>query len=183
MAARPGVWPRASRSSRSAQGAASGSPGFFDRATDPWVSFSADGQIAYSISDSFNANGPAFGGASSIIISRSTDGGEPLADARDGAGSTPRPQVLNDKESVTGDPLAGQHRLRGLGPARLPERERQPRRLRLTPSRSAARRCSRRRPTGRDLEPGRVDLRPGPEEPDDRQPDRRADRRARRRAS
>ena len=50
-------------------------PGFFDRATDPWVSFSADGTVAYSISDSFNANGPAFGGASSIIISRSTDGG------------------------------------------------------------------------------------------------------------
>jgi hypothetical protein len=46
-------------------GAQPGSPGYFDRATDPWVSFSADGQVAYSISDSFNANGPAFGGASS----------------------------------------------------------------------------------------------------------------------
>ena len=45
-------------------GAASGSPGFLNRATDPWVSFSADGAIAYSISDSFNANGPAFGSGS-----------------------------------------------------------------------------------------------------------------------
>src|SRR5262249_39758189 len=48
------------------EGAQSGSAGFFNRATDPWVAFSADGQVAYSISDSFNANGPAFGGASSI---------------------------------------------------------------------------------------------------------------------
>ena len=57
------------------EGATPGSPGFFDRATDPWVSFSADGQVAYSISDSFNADGPAFGGASAIMVSRSTDGG------------------------------------------------------------------------------------------------------------
>ena len=39
-------------------GAPSGSPAFFHRATDPWVSFSADGTAAYSISDSFNANDP-----------------------------------------------------------------------------------------------------------------------------
>ncbi len=85
-------------------GAPAGSPGFFDRATDPWVSFSADGTVAYSISDSFNANGPAFGGASSIIISRSTDGGShwqtPVTARLDTS-----TQVLNDKESVTGDPL------------------------------------------------------------------------------
>jgi BNR repeat-like domain len=85
-------------------GAPSGSSGFFHRATDPWVSFSADGAVAYSISDSFNANGPAFGGASSIIISRSTDGGNhwqtPVTARLD-----PSVTVLNDKESVTGDPL------------------------------------------------------------------------------
>jgi hypothetical protein len=85
-------------------GAPSGSPGFFHRATDPWVSFSADGQVVYSISDSFNANGPAFGGASSIIISRSTDGGnhwQTPVTARLDASTT----VLNDKESITADPL------------------------------------------------------------------------------
>jgi hypothetical protein len=85
-------------------GAQPGSPGYFDRATDPWVSFSADGTVAYSISDSFNVNGPAFGGASSIIISRSTDGGNhwqtPVTARLDTS-----TQVLNDKESVTGDPL------------------------------------------------------------------------------
>ena len=85
-------------------GAAQGSAGFFNRATDPWVSFSADGKTAYSISDSFNANGPGFGGASSIIISRSTDGGvnwqAPVTAEFDAS-----TQELNDKESVTADPL------------------------------------------------------------------------------
>jgi len=86
------------------EGATSGSPGFFDRATDPWVSFSADGQVVYSIADAFNANGPAFGGASSIIVSRSTDGGshwQTPVTARFDAST----QVLNDKEAVTADPL------------------------------------------------------------------------------
>jgi hypothetical protein len=85
-------------------GATQGSPGFFNRATDPWVSFSSDGKIVYSISDSFNANGPAFGGASSIIVSRSTDGGrtwQTPVTARLDTSTT----VLNDKESVTGDPV------------------------------------------------------------------------------
>jgi hypothetical protein len=87
------------------EGAAAGSAGAFDRATDPWVSISSDGAIAYSISDSFNANGPGFGGASSIIISRSTDGGvtwqTPVTARLDESFS-----VLNDKESVTADTRA-----------------------------------------------------------------------------
>jgi hypothetical protein len=86
-------------------GATSGSPGFFNRATDPWVSISSDGRIDYSISDSFNANGPGFGGASSIIISRSTDGGNhwqtPVTARLDSSFT-----VLNDKETVTADPRA-----------------------------------------------------------------------------
>jgi hypothetical protein len=86
------------------EGATSGSAGFFNRATDPWVSFSSDGHVAYSISDSFNANGPGFGGASAILVSRSTDGGNnwqtPVTARLDTS-----TQVLNDKESVTADPL------------------------------------------------------------------------------
>jgi hypothetical protein len=85
------------------EGATAGSAGFLNRATDPWVSISSDGKIAYSISDSFNANGPAFGGASSIIISRSTDGGvtwQAPVTAEFDASTT----ELNDKESVTADP-------------------------------------------------------------------------------
>ena len=86
------------------EGATSGSPGFFNRATDPWVSFSADGKTVYSISDSFNADGPGFGGASSIIVSRSTDGGHtwqtPVTLELDTSVT-----VLNDKESITADPV------------------------------------------------------------------------------
>jgi hypothetical protein len=84
-------------------GAGAGAAGHFNRATDPWVSISSDGKIAYSISDSFNANGPAFGGASSIIISRSTDGGatwqSPVTAELDASTTE-----LNDKETVTADP-------------------------------------------------------------------------------
>src|SRR5262249_1377009 len=39
------------------QGATSGSPGFFDRTTDPWLSYSSDGEILYAIAHSVNANG------------------------------------------------------------------------------------------------------------------------------
>jgi BNR/Asp-box repeat len=86
------------------EGATPGSAGDFNRATDPWTSFSSDGKTVYSISDSFNANGPAFGGASSIIISRSTDGGVTWQ-APVTAISTASTTALNDKESVTADSL------------------------------------------------------------------------------
>jgi hypothetical protein len=86
------------------EGATPGSAGYLNRSTDPWTSFSSDGKIVYSISDSFNANGPGFGGASSIIISRSTDGGvnwqAPVT-----AIYTASTTALNDKESVTADSL------------------------------------------------------------------------------
>ncbi|MBB2500565.1 sialidase family protein [Amycolatopsis echigonensis] len=85
-------------------GAAPGSPGYFMRSTDPWVSFSADGKVVYSIADSFDTGGPAFGGASSIMISRSLDGGDhwqtPVTARLDRSDT-----VLNDKESVTADPF------------------------------------------------------------------------------
>lgn len=86
------------------EGATAGSPGYLGRSTDPWVAISADGATAYSISDSFNADGPGFGGASSIIISRSTDGGNtwqtPVTAEFDSSTTE-----LNDKESITADPV------------------------------------------------------------------------------
>ena len=85
-------------------GATSGSSSFFNRASDPWVSYSADGKTVYQASLAFNANGPAFGGASSVQVSTSSDGGTtwnaPVAVRVD-----PSFTVLNDKEAVTADPL------------------------------------------------------------------------------
>src|SRR6266481_4573222 len=56
-------------------GATPGSSSFFNRASDPWVSYSADGKTVYQASLAFNADGPAFGGSSSVQVSTSNDGG------------------------------------------------------------------------------------------------------------
>jgi hypothetical protein len=86
------------------EGATSGSSSFFNRASDPWVSYSPDGNTVYQASLAFNADGPAFGGASSIQVSTSANGGvtwnTPVAVQVD-----PSFTVLNDKEAVTADPL------------------------------------------------------------------------------
>jgi hypothetical protein len=86
------------------EGATAGSASFFNRASDPWVSYSPDGKTVYQASLAFNADGPAFGGVSSVQVSTSTDGGvtwnAPVAVRVD-----PSFTVLNDKESVTADPL------------------------------------------------------------------------------
>jgi len=84
-------------------GAAPGSPGDLPRATDPWVSFAADGKAAYQVSDSFVNNGPGFGGDSRILVSKSTDGGLTWATPVTLLDS-PQLTTLNDKESVTADP-------------------------------------------------------------------------------
>lgn len=72
--------------------------GFYQRASDPWVSFSPNG-TAYQISISFDQTDPA----SSVLVSRSTNGGrswsKPKTLIRDDSQS-----VFNDKESITADP-------------------------------------------------------------------------------
>ena len=77
--------------------------GTLDRASDPTVAISSDGSIDYQASLAFNANGPAFGGTSSVQVSRSTDGGNhwnaPVV-AKEDTSTT----VLNDKEWITADP-------------------------------------------------------------------------------
>jgi BNR repeat-like domain len=85
-------------------GATPGSSSFFNRASDPWVSYSPDGKTVYQATLAFNANGPAFGGASSVQVSTSGDGGmtwnAPAAVRVDQSFT-----VLNDKETVTADPV------------------------------------------------------------------------------
>jgi hypothetical protein len=72
--------------------------GDFDRATDPWVTFSPNGH-AYQISVSFNATN----GVNAVLVSKSTNGGdtwsEPVTLIRDTSDFN-----FNDKESITADP-------------------------------------------------------------------------------
>lgn len=80
-------------------GAAAGSVGDYERATDPWVSFGPDGH-AYQISLSFNDTRDL---ANAVLVSESTNGGQswgpPIEVRKDLS-----PNVFNDKESITADP-------------------------------------------------------------------------------
>jgi hypothetical protein len=76
--------------------------GNYERSSDPWVTFSPNGD-AYQISLSVNmVNDPA----TAILVSKSTDGGdtwsEPTTVVRDPSGVAPF--LFNDKESITADP-------------------------------------------------------------------------------
>jgi len=76
--------------------------GDYERSSDPWVSFSPNGD-AYQISLSVNfVNDPA----TAILVSKSADGGdtwsEPTTLIRDPSGEAPF--LFNDKESITADP-------------------------------------------------------------------------------
>jgi hypothetical protein len=76
--------------------------GNYERSSDPWVSFSPNGD-AYQISLSVNfVNDPA----TAVLVSKSTDGGdtwsEPTTLIRDP--SDQAPFLFNDKESITADP-------------------------------------------------------------------------------
>jgi len=72
--------------------------GDYERASDPWVTFSPNGN-AYQISISFNQSDPTNG----VLVSKSTNGGaswsEPTTLIRDTS-----PFNFNDKESITADP-------------------------------------------------------------------------------
>jgi hypothetical protein len=79
-------------------GAAAGSVGDYERATDPWVSFGPDGD-AYQISLSFNDTRNL---ANAVLVSESKDGGStwgPVTEIR----RDTAPTVFNDKESITAD--------------------------------------------------------------------------------
>jgi hypothetical protein len=82
-------------------GGNAGNGGNFDRATDPWVTFSPDG-TAHQVALAFTGETLAPGSSGAVSVSRSTDGGRtwsnPIAVIADGQ------DFFNDKEAITADP-------------------------------------------------------------------------------
>src|SRR4051812_4213872 len=85
-------------------GAAPGSRGDYERATDPWVSISPNGN-AHQISVSFNDTRDL---ANAVLISRSTDGGHTWGPVKQLIRDTAN-TVFNDKESITADFTDGRY--------------------------------------------------------------------------
>lgn len=80
-------------------GAAPGSVGDYERATDPWVTFGADGhayQMSLSLNDTRNLD-------NAMLVSESTDGGLTWGPPKELIKDT-NPHVFNDKNSMTADP-------------------------------------------------------------------------------
>jgi hypothetical protein len=82
--------------------------GDYQRASDPWVTFSPDG-TAYFISLSISFAGDASQTGSGVLVSKSTDGGDTWSDpvtlVRDIGDADVAPYYFNDKESITADPF------------------------------------------------------------------------------
>ena len=82
--------------------------GDFQRASDPWVTFSPNGD-AYFISLSITFLGPVSDTGSAVLVSKSTNGGdtwsEPVTLVRDTGNADTSPFFFNDKESITADPF------------------------------------------------------------------------------
>lgn len=74
--------------------------GKYDRASDPWLSFSPDGSLHHA-SLSFNVAGTDT--TSAIVVNKSEDGGLTWSQPKVVIEDT-RPTVFNDKETITADP-------------------------------------------------------------------------------
>jgi len=81
--------------------------GDFQRSSDPWVTFSPNGD-AYFISLSASFIGPVSATGTGVLVSKSTDGGdswsEPVTLVRNVGDADAAPFFFNDKESITADP-------------------------------------------------------------------------------
>lgn len=78
--------------------------GPWQRSSDPWVDYSADGAVAYFSALTFNTspNTQVFGSASGMTVNMSTDGGATWSQPATLILDT-NPNVLNDKNAVTAD--------------------------------------------------------------------------------
>jgi hypothetical protein len=79
-------------------GGGSGAGGGYERATDPWVAFAADGTVFLFVLE-FNSDSAA----NAMVASRSVDGGVSWSDPTV-LRSDDDPDVFNDKNTITADP-------------------------------------------------------------------------------
>jgi hypothetical protein len=94
-----GTWAYSFAHFSSCSGGTPANGGNYERASDPWVTFSPNGD-AYQISLSVNLfNNPA----SAILVSKSTDGGDTWSEPITVIRNTD-PFLFNDKETITADP-------------------------------------------------------------------------------
>jgi len=95
-------WTRTLQPMSRCGGAAPGSTGDFERATDPWVDIGADGTV-HLMGLAFSGRSLAAGSSSAMLVTRSSDGGRtwsaPRVLQRDGE------THFNDKNTLTVDPL------------------------------------------------------------------------------
>lgn len=95
------TWTRASPDVSRCAGGSAATASDYERASDPWLTFSADG-TAFLLSLSFSGSILAPGSASAMLVARSSDGGvhwgTPTTLIADGAAG------FNDKGSISGDP-------------------------------------------------------------------------------
>jgi Neuraminidase (sialidase) len=77
-----------------------GDAGGYERASDPWVSFSSDGKVAYFMALVFNQSTDL---TSAMTVSRSFDGGQTWEQTPTVLKRDPSRNVLNDKNSLTAD--------------------------------------------------------------------------------
>ena len=82
--------------------------GDYARATDPWVTISANNGVAYALSLSFTGASLSPGSSSAMLVARSTDFGVTWLQPHALIVDPPNPsgaQFFNDKGSITADPL------------------------------------------------------------------------------
>ena len=93
-------------------GGTPGNGGDYQRASDPWVTFSPNGD-AYFISLSLTFLGDPSTTGTGVLVSKSTDGGDhwsdPVTLVRNVGDADVAPFFFNDKESITADPADANH--------------------------------------------------------------------------